>query len=137
MKSGYQFYFQILQFKMEIEEFKSKCSDSFRRAFVQLTQGCGRDYCINLNCASCRQCEKQTPNEAAARLLSTLQYNPDGSIDISKSAFQMCTEPPKIYATVEDFLAELDSSPEKESLISDLFCSSEALGLSFPWEAKT
>ena len=49
----------------------------------------------------------------------------------------MCTDPPRIYATVEDFLAELDSSPEKETLISDLFCSSEALGLSFPWEDVT
>lgn len=49
----------------------------------------------------------------------------------------MCSDPPRIYSTVEEFLAELDSSPEKETLISDLFCSSEALGLSFPWEDVT
>lgn len=66
-----------------------------------------------------------------------LQYSPDGSIDAVKSGFYMCSDPPRIYATVEEFLAELDSSPEKETLISDLFCSPEALGLSFPWEDMT
>ncbi|CAG9322193.1 unnamed protein product [Blepharisma stoltei] len=77
---------------MSEEVQKAKFKTDFLRAHIQATKGCGRNFCLNPNCAAFPGYPSLDPNQAAAKILSILKSAPNGDIEAS-SDFFFCPEP--------------------------------------------
>jgi ubiquitin-protein ligase E3 A len=54
-------------------EEKAKTRERFQRFLKQLTEGCGRRGCTNVDCASCPGCPKRAKKEAVVRVFQLVQ----------------------------------------------------------------
>lgn len=63
-------------------EEKALARERFNRFFKQLTEGCGREGCTNIDCASCPGCPKRAKKDAAYRSLQL----------VSKKDSELCPE---------------------------------------------
>jgi len=76
---------------MSEEDQKARIKNNFLRAHNQAVKGCGRKFCLNPHCASFSEYKSLDPNQAAAKILSLMQFAPKGDIEAS-SKFVLCPE---------------------------------------------
>lgn len=89
---------------------------NFTKAHEQLTKGCGRQTCLNPNCAAYFDFNTIDSNQAAVKVISISQQAPDQNLELS-SEFIFCADYKSQFSIQQ--LISLDPSEIKKS-VNDL-----------------